>query len=158
MKKIYFALACYFAIAITQCVNAQAPEGMNDQAIARNGSGNILSNQNISVRMTITDGNGGTLLYRETHDTTTNQFGLFTLTIGGGTPVNGAFSTIAWSSVSPWLEVELDPSGGNSYVSMGVSRLLSVPYALYAASGNQGPAGQQGLPGATGPQGEQGLQ
>jgi Collagen triple helix repeat (20 copies) len=39
---------------------------------------------------------------------------------------------------------------------MGTTQLLSVPYALYAASGNagpQGPAGPQGIPGIQGPAG-----
>jgi trimeric autotransporter adhesin len=39
---------------------------------------------------------------------------------------------------------------------MGTSPLTSVPYALFAASGNPGPKGDQGLQGPQGQQGEQG--
>ena len=150
MKIILTNLFALLFIAST--VFAQAPQGMNYQAVARDASGNILPSQNISIRFTITDGNGGATLYQETHTVSTNQFGLFILNIGNGTPTSGTFSSVTWSSITPWLAVEMDPAGGTAYISMGSSQLLSVPYALFAASGNQGP---QGTPG---PQGVQGLQ
>ncbi|MEI6900095.1 MAG: hypothetical protein WCL00_09470, partial [Bacteroidota bacterium] len=63
------------------------------------------------------------------------QFGLFTLSVGKGTAVSGTFAGIPWATVNAWMEVELDPAGGSSYVMMGSSQMLSVPYALYASSG-----------------------
>ncbi|MBK6622446.1 MAG: collagen-like protein [Saprospirales bacterium] len=36
--------------------------------------------------------------------------------------------------------------------------MMSVPYALFAASGNEGPQGLQGIPGPVGPIGPQGIQ
>lgn len=113
---------------------AQAPQGMNYQAVARDASGNIYASHAISVRISITNGSGGSTLYQETHATTTNQFGLFTLNVGSGTPVSGTFSGINWSGTSPWMKIEYDPNGGSSYTNMGTSELLSVPYSLYAAS------------------------
>jgi len=65
--------------------------------------------------------------------------------LGNGSVVTGTFSGIDWSSNSHYIEVEMDPAGGNSYQVMGVSQLLSVPYALYAES--------SGTDGATGPLG-----
>ena len=54
----------------------------------------------------------------------------------------------------------MDATGGTAYVSMGVSQLLSVPYALYAetsgSAGPTGPAGADGPQGPTGPQGPAG--
>ncbi len=135
---------------------AQASQGFNYQAIARNTSGNILSNQNISFRFSIRNGNGGAVLYRETFSTTTNQFGLVTLTIGKGIPVSGSFSAIDWANVTPWLKVEMDESGGTSFTTMGESLLQSVPYALFAASGNEGPQGIPGEKGDPGPKGNTG--
>ncbi len=137
----------------------QVPQGLNYQAVARNSSGVILSNQTIGLRFTITKGNGGSVLYQETFSTSTNQFGLVTLTIGKGTPVSGTFSSIDWASVTPWLKVEMDQSGGTAYTTMGESPLQSVPYALFAASGDPGPEGAQGIQGENGepgPQGDQG--
>jgi hypothetical protein len=135
MKKILFLVLIFTFQLSTFNSFAQAPQGMNYQAVARNASGNILANQIIGIRITIQDGNGGPTLYRETHTPTTNQFGLFTLNAGSGTVVTGTFSSIAWNGVTAWMQVEMDPTGSSSYTDMGTSQLLSVPYALYSASG-----------------------
>ncbi|MBL0033320.1 MAG: hypothetical protein IPP27_14520 [Bacteroidetes bacterium] len=63
MKKLYlFGVLLLF----TSVAFAQAPQGMNYQAVARNSAGNILANQAIGIRITITDGNAGPTLYQET--------------------------------------------------------------------------------------------
>lgn len=135
--------------------NAQAPQALNYQAVARDAGGNILSSQVAAVRYTIHDiSAAGATLYQETHNITTNQFGLFTASIGSGSVVSGNFSTIDWSLNAKYLQVEIDL--GSGFVDMGTSQLLSVPYALFAASGNQGPQGIQGPPGNDGAQGIQG--
>ena len=92
----------------------------------------------------------------ETHSVTTNQFGLFTASIGTGVVVAGNFSTIDWSLNSKYLQVEIDLGAG--FADMGTSQLLSVPYALFAAAGNQGPQGIQGIQGIQGPPGNDGAQ
>lgn len=131
-------------------VIAQAPAGINYQAIARDSEGDILANQNISIRFTITDGSAGMVQYVERHQVATNQFGLITLTIGMGTQTSGEFNDITWESISPWLRVEMDPNGGNQYVVLGSSQLMSVPYALYAASSpSSGGLGNGSAPGNT---------
>lgn len=149
-------LALFFALAAF-CVNAQAPQGIKYQAVARDVSGNIIGNQSVSVRFSIHSGSvTGTVVYSETHTTTTNQFGLFTVSLGMGTPVTGTFSAVNWSAGSMFLETELDPTGGSNYTSMGTSQMLSVPYALYSensGSSTPGPAGPTGPAGATGPAG-----
>jgi hypothetical protein len=71
-------------------------------------------------------------LYTETHSPTTNEFGLFSLNIGAGTIVTGVFAGIDWGTNDKFLKVEADFSGGTSFIEMGTSQLLSVPYALYA--------------------------
>ena len=71
------------------------PQAINYQAIARDGSGNILANHNINLRFSILDSaQGGTALYEETHKLFTNQFGLFNIKIGRGILVSGIFSSI----------------------------------------------------------------
>lgn len=129
---------------------AQAPAGINYQAVARNAAGDILANRNISIRFTITDDPDGMVQYVERHQVTTNQFGLATLTIGSGTQTSGEFDDIAWESISAWLRVEMDPNGGNQFVTLGSSQLMSVPYALYAASSpSSGGLGNGSAPGNT---------
>ena len=126
---------------------------------------------------------GGTAVYTETFAPTTNAYGLVNLEIGTGTSTDD-FSTIDWSNGPYFIETALDVIGGATYVVMGTSQLMSVPYALYAkTSGNgvgpvgpagpagadgtngtngtdgaQGPAGNDGAVGATGPQGPAGPQ
>lgn len=127
MKKVYVALLAMLPLL------AVAQSGINYQAVARNSSGNPLVNQNVGVSLTITDAlSGGSTLYNETHNVTTNQFGLFSLVIGSGTPVTGTFGAIDWTSTDRFLNVQVDPAGGTSYIDMGTSQLLSVPYAKNA--------------------------
>ena len=151
------------------------PAGINYQAIARNSSGSVFVNSNVAVRISILQGSStGTTQYSETHQALTNQFGLFNLKIGNGTPLSGDFNSIPWSEANQWVMIEVDPSGGNNYQEVGSSELLSVPFALYAQSsgsgggvgpqgpqgevGPQGPAGNDGAQGPQGPQGEAGPQ
>ncbi|MBN2173917.1 MAG: Ig-like domain-containing protein [Bacteroidales bacterium] len=113
--------------------SAQPPEAFKYQAVVRNVAGNLIVDQSVSFRTSIRDGTPtGTIIYRETHASVTNQFGLATLTIGEGAVVSGTFSNINWSASSKYLEVECDPLGGSSYVLMGTSKLNSVPYALFS--------------------------
>jgi len=103
-------------------------------------------------------------VYVERFTTITNQFGLFTVALGTGNVQSGTFAGINWATGNKFLKTEMDTNGGNNYTNMGTSPLLSVPYALYAASGTpgpigpQGPQGIQGVPGPAGPQGPQGIQ
>ncbi|MCD4789553.1 MAG: hypothetical protein K8R37_06085, partial [Bacteroidales bacterium] len=132
MKKIHL-LILFMAIAL--CTIAQPPQAFKYQAVVRDNTGEIISNQSVGIRISIHDATaGGTIIYQETFTETTNQFGLVNLEIGNGTPTIGTFATIDWGSNSKFLELEIDPSGGTSYVSMGTSQLLSVPYALYSQS------------------------
>jgi hypothetical protein len=130
MKSLKLFTLILISLFLFQFVSAQAPQGVNYQAVARDASGNIWGNKNVSIRITIRDTTASSLIYQETHNVTTNQFGLFTLTIGNGTPLFGTFSFIGWGSITPWMYIDMDAAGGSSFVSMGASQLLSVPYAL----------------------------
>ena len=135
MKKSFINILNTLVIVLfVQTIIAQAPQGLNYQAVARDASGKILDNQAIAVRITILQGSiAGTEVYAETHVKTTNSLGLFTLTIGQGTITapGTAFTSIDWSAGNFWLQIELK-IGGGSYTNMGTSQLLSVPFALYA--------------------------
>jgi hypothetical protein len=112
---------------------AQSPNAIPYQAVARNADGNLVVNQNISLRFSVHNGTaGGTVVYQETHSATTNEFGLFSVNVGQGSPVNGTFAGINWGSGAKFIQIELDPAGGSNYIDMGTSQMLSVPYALYA--------------------------
>ena len=152
---------CLFSLFFSLfSASAQAPQKMSYQAVVRNASNTLVSNSNIGMRISVLQGtSSGTPVYVETQTTTTNTNGLATLEIGTGTIVSGNFASIAWGTNSYFIKTETDPTGGTNYTISGTTQFLSVPYALFAASGNTGPAGPQGiqgLTGATGPQGSQG--
>jgi len=110
---------------------SQVPEEFNYQAVVRDDNGIILKDQNIGLQFIILQDNNS--VYEETHNTTTNSFGLVNLGIGSGTVISGDFSTIDWGAGIFNIQVGLDPAGGTNYSSIiGMSTLKSVPYALYA--------------------------
>lgn len=136
MKKSIFFIASW---VISLVAVGQTPQKINYQAVARDASGAILANRSVSIRFTIRDAStSGTSLFQETHSTTTNQFGQFSLAIGGGNLVSGNFSTINWAVNDKFLQVDLDANGGSNFVTMGTSQLLSVPYALHARTVSTG--------------------
>lgn len=118
---------------------SQAPEKMSYQAVMRNGSGQLLVNQAIAVRVSILQGSpAGAAVYSERLTGNTNANGLISLEIGTGTVLTGTFATIDWPAGSYYLKTETDPAGGTSYTIVGTSQLLSVPYAMYAKSAGGG--------------------
>ena len=133
MKKVFLSLLSF--LLCSTLLIAQVPQKINYQAVARTSSGATLNNTAVSVRLTIRNlSSSGAILYRETHNVSTNAFGLFSVAIGGGTVVTGSFGSIAWSTGDKYLQVEYDPSGGTAFLDMGTSQMLSVPFAMYAAS------------------------
>jgi len=142
--------------------SAQVPQALNYQAVARDASGHLIASHAVGLKIIIHQtSSSGAIVYSEIFSPTTNQFGLFTVAIGTGTPVTGTFSSIAWSSGNYWMQVQLDASGGTTFVDMGTTQLLSVPYALYAASsgsgGTTGPTGAAGTTCVTGATGATGV-
>lgn len=131
MKKINLSLLLLIATFVTTF--AQVPDAFNYQAVVRSSSGSIVANSPVSFRISIlTDSESGSVVYSETHSTTTNSFGLSTLKIGRGVVVSGTFDPSNWGTSLHFIKVEIDPSGGSSYILMGTSQLLSVPYAFHA--------------------------
>jgi hypothetical protein len=145
MKKIYsiFIASAIIQLHLITALQAQSPQRMNYQAVARDASGNALASQQITARLTIHNNTpNGAIAYIETDTVTTNPFGLFTISIGGSTTIPGGFSGIAWGSGNKYLQVEMDPAGGSAFTDMGTTQLLSVPYALYAETTASAPLGQ----------------
>ena len=114
---------------------AQVPESFNYQAVVRDESNNPITNQSVSFRMSILKGSSsGESQYSELHSTNTGDLGIVNLVIGNGTDKTGSIAAIDWGADIYYLKVEIDKTGGTSYVEMGTTQLLSVPYALYAGT------------------------
>ena len=117
MKKIFsfVILNCFVIVAF-----AQAPQGFNYQAVARNSSGIALVSQPIGLQISLLQGTAsGTIVYTETHAVTSNNLGLVNLVVGNGTVVTGTFTTINWAAGPYFIEVSMDITGGTTYLLMG---------------------------------------
>ena len=126
---------------ISLTIMAQVPQGVGYQGVATDANGIELVNQSISIRASVLSGSAtGTIEWEETHATSTDTFGLSTLTIGQGiNTTNGlqtSFADISWGTNTYFLKIEMDVTGGSTYSNMGTNQMMSVPYALYAESAN----------------------
>jgi len=132
MKTINLIISVLLLSIITAF--AQNQQSFSYQAVVRDGSGEIVAGQSVGFRISIRNSTPtGSILYRETHSVTTNQFGLATLQIGNGSIVSGSFSSINWGDgIEKYLQTEIDVNGGSNYSQMGTSQLLSVPFSLNA--------------------------
>ena len=132
MKQL---IKIFLLLLLANIALAQAPQGIPYQAVARNSSGSILTSTAISVRFTIRDSLAtGAIKYRETFSVTTTAQGMFSVNVGQGTVISGTFAGINWGNNSKFMQVEMDPAGGSSYVDMGTQQMMSVPYALNSGS------------------------
>ena len=110
-----------FCLIICLSAVAQVPQGINYQAIVRDGSGNPITTGPIAIDVTITNGSGS---FTETHNETPNQLGLVNFVIGSINTV--AFQAFDFS-VLP-TSISIDAAGNN----LGVQTLQSVPFSLIA--------------------------
>lgn len=130
MQKLLIFISVFMINAV---IFGQVPEKMSYQAIIRNTSDNVVSNQPVKMKISILKGNvSGASVYIEEQSKNTNFNGLVTLEIGTGTVISGNFSEINWSDDQYFIKTETDPTGGNNYSITGTSQLLSVPYSLHA--------------------------
>ena len=114
MKKIFHSI---IALMLSTTVFAQAPQGFNYQAVARDGDNAVMANAALDVKIGLLQGSEtGTLVWEEIHSVTTNDLGLFTLTIGDTTVTNSGgtaatFADIDWTTGSYYMKVEVNNGG-----------------------------------------------
>jgi hypothetical protein len=129
-NKILFIL---LVLSVNIC--AQAPQKMSYQAVIRNSNNSLIVSTPIGIKVSVLQGSAnGTVTYSETQVQNTNINGLVSLEIGMGTALIGTFSSINWANGPYFIQTEVDPNGGVNYSVMGVTELISVPYALYSAN------------------------
>mgnify|MGYP006074371111 CR=1 FL=1 len=121
-----------FFLLATVSILAQTPERMSYQAVLRDASNILLTNQQVGIQISILQTTiTGSAVYTETQTATTNINGLVSLEIGSGTSSDD-FSAIDWSAGPYFIKTATDASGGSNYSIIVTSQLLSVPFALYA--------------------------
>ena len=107
-KKILMLCAWLLAISLTQ---AQVPQLISYQAVARDLTGKVLSEKPISVQVEILQGsNQGTAVYTETHELTTTKTGTIK---GDGNAIENIFLTE-------------EPGTNGSYTNLPVHRNITV--------------------------------
>ncbi|MEY4851830.1 MAG: hypothetical protein RIS99_225 [Bacteroidota bacterium] len=113
---------------------AGVPGLINYQGSALDSAGKPLKNQTISLKLSVLDSSSsGAAVFVESHTAATNGSGHFTIQIGGGTANLGTFDSVGWSNGrNKYLKTELSQNG--TWVNLGTSQLVSVPYALHAGS------------------------
>ncbi len=160
--KRHFTL--FLVLFLTIKCFAQAPNKFSYQTVVRNSGGQLLANQQIAIKISILQGSEtGIVVYAERHTPITNNNGLASIQIGGGSVLNGSMASINWAQGPYFISTETDPNGGSNYSIASTQQLLSVPFALYAEtsinseSGPQGPQGPQGTQGSNGTTGNNGL-
>lgn len=135
MKYILIIIALLTQLTL----NAQSEKGINFQAVARNADGSILSNKDISVRLSLKQGSpDGLIEYQEIKTVSTNVVGLFNLVFGSKENSNivviGDYNSINWNNSNKYLQVEIDPINSINFIYLGTQKINYVPYALVAAS------------------------
>ncbi len=139
MKKILSLIVVILLVVTAGYSQSPSPGIFNYQGVARNSVGNVLINQAIKLRLTIHDGSAvGPTVYQESRAVTTNPFGLFNAQVGsaGATNVTGTIAGVNWGVGNKYIQVEIDPAGGTTFINIGTAQIASVPYALYSSLSN----------------------
>lgn len=122
-----------FLIGVVFFGFGQAPMLVNYQGVARDASLTPIPNQTISLKFEVLQGSAsGAVIYTDTQPAgaVTNAMGLFSTQIGK----NGTLGLVNWQGGPYYLQVSMDQAGGGSYVPVGIQQIVSVPFAMHAAS------------------------
>jgi len=131
MKKLIWILSFTVLNVLSIELFGQIPQVINYQAVIRNSSGELLSNESRAIRISILDESvSGTVIYSEIHSKTTNDYGMVSLQIGTGAYEFGNFALIDWTTSPKFFKVSV--YGETGFVDLGTTQIVAVPYALYA--------------------------
>jgi hypothetical protein len=132
-RNLLFFLLTVSFIQLTAQNNV--PNKINYQAVAHSVNGETYSNESIDVKISLLSSSAsGQLIWEEIHNLTTNDYGLFSLTIGTGSSTNNgsanSASDINWKASTHFLNVQVDV--GQGYEDLGTQQLVTVPYAFHS--------------------------
>ncbi len=143
--KNYIILLCVLLLAF--CAQAQTKNTLNEKlgdVVLENKlpttfnykalitkDGEVVSNQNVSVEISLLDEQGN-VFFTEEHATKTANTGMVNLNVGTGTTKTGKLEKVDWNK-GIFISVKADFGAG--YQSLGSPvKMMAVPYALYAAN------------------------
>ena len=112
---------------VATAATAVAQSGFSYQAVVRNSKGELVSNKNVGLRITLTDKDGKQNFYQEVQSVPTNSYGVLSATIGAADTT--VLKNLKWND-GVWMRVEVDAAGGTKYTDMGLTPIQAVPYAI----------------------------
>lgn len=114
---------------------SQSPKAFNYQGLALAANGKPLINEMIEIEISIVqDSSQGTEVFREKHSTMTSAKGIFSIQIGHGQAIFRNIGNIGWNNGTYWIKTFADLDFDQQLEEIGASQLVSVPYALHAAT------------------------
>jgi len=139
----------FLALSSTPHALSQIPQGFTYQALVRDGTGEIMVEQEFDVQIDIETGTS-TLIWSEFHNhVPTTQYGLMSIVVGTGTRQSGTaltFDEIDWNAEPLYLRTWIDL--GEGFIDLDKTLLWSVPYSLVAKD-VEGPVEKLGIEAAT---------
>lgn len=136
MKFKLSVLFCAFILALTAnfaiSQTREYDNGINYQAVIRDGDGNILANQEFDIRFSFKTAGEGVELYSEEHIVNSDDFGIVNLLLLRGDALNGTqFYQVDWKNERMALTTFIND------VEMGTILFTDVPYSKYAEYAGQ---------------------
>ena len=120
------------------CIGQSVPQGMKYQAVARDEKGQVMANRDLQLKISLyTDPLKKQIDYAEIHKLITSDLGLFSLSVGEGVALKGAFENIPWSTGEVWMEVAIQTDDKADFITISDSKMLSVPYAFHAGTASE---------------------
>ncbi len=125
MKKALLFVAFMLCCAMTMFAQNNK---ISYQAVVRDAQNKLVSNQPVTVTVSIFNGSTTSAAYSETQTATTNINGLISLLVGNGTVTGGNWESIDWKTARVETTVSLNGA------TLGTLEMpfTAVPYAMYA--------------------------
>lgn len=138
MKKYLLLTICLLCFAHCAIQAQEQTRGINYQAVARDASGQVLANYPLSIQVNFTEGPKSSANYfSEVHEVLTDDQGYFQILIGDGMGATTQLQDVPWAQKAIWLNTILSSKQDLDIRIENQSKLLSVPYTMFAASAKE---------------------
>lgn len=117
------------------CMQAQTP-GLSYQAVIHDDNNEVVANQNVQLKFTISRSSDDSELYAETISTNTDAHGMVAVTVGTALSSAENFKALSWDGTPKKLKIELSTDGGSTFYELGEQEILYLPQAV-DSSGEQ---------------------
>lgn len=138
MKK-HILISYLYVLSIFSLAAQANMAGINYQALVQDKAGKAVPNAPLKVQIALVAENKSTPAYfSEVHQLTSDFLGQISLVIGQGQASKGKLAEVPWGTEQIWLDIQVEHTNGGTPLNINShNRLLSVPYALYAATATQ---------------------